>query len=168
MTHDSHGAKTATIKNLFDRSLAGETKRRILELHPHSQRLWGKMTVAQTLAHCTFGLEMAMGVINPRRAPLPAYVMGLLIKPLAFGNDKPMRRNSPSSPELFSADHIKCDFERERGYLIATIDSQRGTGEHSSAHSSVKAPISSDQERIVFTLCLTSTNKSRRTLHLSA
>jgi hypothetical protein len=33
-----------------------------------------------------------------------------------------MRRNSPSSPELFSADHTKCDFERERGYLIAAID----------------------------------------------
>jgi hypothetical protein len=48
--------------------------------------------------------------------------MGLLIKPLVFGNDKPMRRNSPSSPELFSADHTECDFERERGHLIAAID----------------------------------------------
>ena len=52
---------------------------------------------------------------------VPGNVMGLLIKPLVFGNDKPMRRNSPSSPELFSADHTKCDFERERGHLIATI-----------------------------------------------
>jgi hypothetical protein len=33
-----------------------------------------------------------------------------------------MRRNSPSSPELFSADPTECDFERERGYLIAAID----------------------------------------------
>ena len=63
-----------------------------------------------------------MGLINPKRAPFPANVMGLLIKPLVFGNDKPMRRNSPSSPELFSADHTKCDLERERGYLIAAID----------------------------------------------
>jgi hypothetical protein len=36
----------------------------------------GNMTVAQTLAHCTSGLEMAMGVINPKRAPFPANVMG--------------------------------------------------------------------------------------------
>ena len=122
MTHDSHVAKTATVKNLFDSSLAGDTKQRIMELHHHSQRLWGNMTVAQTLAHCTSGLEMAMGVINPKRAPFPANVMGLLIKPLVFGNDKPMRRNSPSSPELFSADHTECDFERERGHLIAAID----------------------------------------------
>ncbi len=124
MTHDSHVAKTATVKNLFDSGLAGDTKQRIMELHHDSQRLWGNMTVAQTLAHCTSGLEMAMGVINPKRAPFPANVMGLLIKPLVFGNDKPMRRNSPSSPELFSADHTKCDFERERGYLIAACCSQ--------------------------------------------
>ena len=122
MIHDSLVAKTATVKNLFDAGLAGDTKQRIMELHAHSQRLWGKMTVAQTLVHCTSGLEMAMGVIKPKRAPFPANVMGLLIKPLVFGNDKPMRRNSPSSPELFSADHTKCDFERERGYLIAAID----------------------------------------------
>lgn len=122
MTHDSHVAKTATVRNLFDPTLAGDTKQRIMDLHPHSQRLWGNMTVAQTLAHCTSGLEMAMGGINPKRVPFPANVVGLLIKPLVFGNDKPMRRNSPSSPELFSADHAKCDFEPERGYLIAAID----------------------------------------------
>jgi hypothetical protein len=122
MTHDSHVAKTSTVKNLFDSSVAGDTKRRIMELHDDSQRLWGTMTVAQTLAHCTSGLEMAMGVINPKRAPFPANVMGLLIKPLVFGNDKPMRRNSPSVPELFSADPTKCGFEQERGDLIAAFE----------------------------------------------
>jgi hypothetical protein len=65
---------------------------------------------------------MAMGVIKPKRAPFPANVMGVLIKPLVFGNDKPMRRNSPSVPELFSTDPSRCDFERERGCLIAAID----------------------------------------------
>jgi hypothetical protein len=33
-----------------------------------------------------------------------------------------MRRNSPSSPELFAADATECDFERERGRLLAAID----------------------------------------------
>ena len=82
MAHDSHAAKTATVKNLFDSSLARDTKQRIMGLHHHSQRLWGNMTVAQTVAHCTSGLEMAMGVINPKRAPFPANVMGVVIKPL--------------------------------------------------------------------------------------
>ena len=130
MAHGSHVAKRATVKNLFDSSLTEDTKQRIMELHHHSQRLWGNMTVAQTLAHCTSALEMAMGVINPKRAAFPANVMGLLIKPLVFGNDKSIRRNSPSSPELFSADDAKCDFERERDCLIAAIDrfANKGAG----------------------------------------
>ena len=43
--------------------------------------------------------------------------------PLVFGDDKPMRRNSPCSPELFSAHTTQCDFERERDQLITAIDS---------------------------------------------
>src|SRR5215469_986220 len=121
MTRDSH-PPTAPVKNLFDSALAEDTKRRVMELHPDSQRLWGSKTVTQTLAHCTSAFEMAMGAINPKRAPFPISVMGLLIKPLVFGNDKPIRRNSPSSPELFSADQTDCDFDRERGHLIAAID----------------------------------------------
>ncbi|MFP5211715.1 MAG: DUF1569 domain-containing protein [Acidobacteriota bacterium] len=109
------------MKNLFDPTLAEDIKRRIMRLNPESERQWGTMTVAQTLAHCTAGIQMATGVINPRRASFPANVIGLAIKPLVFGDDKPMRRNSPSSPELFSADTGRCDFERERTQLIATI-----------------------------------------------
>ena len=80
------------------------------------------MTLAQTLAHCTSGMQMATGVINPKRASFPANVIGPLIKPLVFGDDKPMRRNSPSSPELFSAHHTQCDFERERAQLITASE----------------------------------------------
>jgi uncharacterized protein DUF1569 len=117
------------VKDLFNPTLVEDTKQRIMRLHPETERQWGSMTVAQTLAHCTSGMQMAMGVINPRRAPFPANVIGLLIKPLIFGGDKPMRRNSPSSPELFSADPSQCDFERERTQLVATIDSFANKGE---------------------------------------
>lgn len=122
MAHDSQGAETATVKNLFDSGLAGDVKRRVMELHPGSERLWGQMSAAQTLAHCTSGLEMAMGVLKPKRAPFPGNLLGVVIKPLVLGNDTPMRRNSPSSPELFPADPAKCDFARERGNLVAAID----------------------------------------------
>lgn len=122
-------AKMASVKNLFDSSLVEDTKRRMMDLHHDSQRLWGNMTVAQALAHCTSGLEMAMGLINPKRAPFPANLIGPLIKPLVFGDDKPLRRNSPSSPELFSGDPTNCDFERERGNLIAAIDRFAHEGE---------------------------------------
>jgi hypothetical protein len=115
------------MKDLFDRTLADDIKQRIMLLHPESQRRWGNMTLAQTLAHCTSGVQMATGVINAKRASFPANVIGLVIKPLVFGDDKPMRRNSPS-PELFSLDPTQCDFERERTQLIATIDSFANKG----------------------------------------
>jgi hypothetical protein len=110
------------MKNLFDPVLVADVKQRITRLRPDSERQWGQLPVALVLAHCTSGLQMAMGTINPRRAPFPANVIGLLIKPLVFGNDKPMRRNSPSAPELFTADPAQCDFERERDQLNRAID----------------------------------------------
>jgi len=111
------------MKNLFDPVLVEDTKQRILQLRSESERQWGSMTVAQTLAHCTSGVEMAMGVIHPKRAPFPANIIGPLIKPLVFRDDKPMRRNSPSLPELFSEEPTQCEFQRERSKLLTAIDS---------------------------------------------
>lgn len=110
------------MKDLFDPILVEDTKRRILQLRLDSERQWGSMTVAQTLAHCTSSIEMAMGVIHAKRAPFPAGLIGLLIKPLVFRDDTPMRRNSPSSAELFPADATKCEFTNERSRLIAAIE----------------------------------------------
>ncbi len=116
------------MKNLFDAILVEDTKKRILQLRPESEPQWGSMAVAQTLAHCTSGIEMAMGVIQAKRAPFPASLIGRLIKPLVFRDDKPMRRNSPSSPELFSAGSTKFDFISERSRLTAAIDSFASQG----------------------------------------
>lgn len=116
------------MKDLFDSAQVEGIKQRIMRLHPGSERQWGSMTPAQTLAHCTSGVQMAMGVIKPKRAPFPASALGVLIKPLVFSNDKPLRRNSPSSPELFPADPAQCDFDRERAHLITTIDTFAGRG----------------------------------------
>ncbi len=116
------------MKNLFDPAAAEDVKQRILRLNPESKRQWGTMTLSQTLAHCTSGIQMAMGTINPKRASSPASLIGLLIKPLVLGGDKPMRRNSPSSPELFSQDPTQCDFERERTELIAAVDTFANRG----------------------------------------
>ncbi len=116
------------MKDLFHPMLVEETKQRILRLRPESERQWGTMGVAQTLAHCTAGIKMAMGVIQVKRAPFPATLLGPLIKPLVFRDDKPIRRNAPSSPELLSADPTQCELERERSVLIAAIDSFASQG----------------------------------------
>ena len=110
------------MKNLFEPVFAESIKQRIMRLNPENAPLWGGMSPGQTLAHCTSGLQMATGVINPKRASFPANMIGLIIKPMVFGDDKPMRRNSPSSPELFSLLPSESDFGRERSQLLMAID----------------------------------------------
>jgi hypothetical protein len=110
------------MKNLFDPTQADEIRQRLMRLHPDSERKWGTMTVAQTLSHCTSAFQMAMGSVTAKRAPFPANVLGLVIKPLVLGDDKPLRRNSPSAPELFPADASGCNFEGERARLVAAVD----------------------------------------------
>ena len=109
------------MKSLFDPVLVKDTEQRISRLSSASRPQWGTMGLAQTLAHCTSGLEMAMGVLHVKRAPFPASIIGRLIKPLVFRDDKPMRRNSPSSPELFSAKPTQDDLEGERSRLLEAI-----------------------------------------------
>ena len=117
------------MKNLFDPVLLKDTHQRIICLRPDSERQWGQLPITQMLSHCTAGLHMAMGVINPRRAPFPNIVIGLLIKPIVFGNDKPMRRNPPSVPELFVPVSTKSGFDWERNKLSETVDRFASMGE---------------------------------------
>jgi hypothetical protein len=107
------------MKNLFDPATADEVKSRLLNLRPESERLWGTMNAAQAVAHCCGGLEMALGDTRPRRM-LIGRILGGLIKRLALGNDEPMRRNSPTVPELVVADARELDAERQR--LCGLID----------------------------------------------
>ena len=109
------------MKNLFDPVLVEELEQRILRLSPASRPQWGSMELAQTLAHCTSGLEMAMSELQVKRAPFPASLIGRLIKPMVFRDDKPLRRNSPSSPELFSVKPTQDDLEGERSRLLEAI-----------------------------------------------
>lgn len=88
-----------SMKNLFDVALANQVKQRVDSLRIDSERQWGKMSVAQAMAHCASGLEMALGEIRPRRA-LIGRLIGSAIKPKVLGNDEQFRRNSPTVSEL--------------------------------------------------------------------
>jgi hypothetical protein len=105
--------------NLFDGAIADGVKRRVRTLRADTPREWGTMTAPQVVAHCAIGMEMALGDVRPRRAMI-GRILGPVIKPLAFGDDRPMRRNSPTAPEMVVA--LDRDLERERERLVALID----------------------------------------------
>jgi hypothetical protein len=107
------------MKNLFEPQTTEEVKARVAQLTPDSQRQWGKMTVAQTVEHCCRGMEMATG-----ERPLPRVfigrILGPIIKPLALGNNAPMRKNSPTAPALIVQNEPEFTTQRER--LLGLID----------------------------------------------
>ena len=43
------------MKNLFEPATVEEVKQRMAQLRPDSERQWGKMNVAQMVAHCSWG-----------------------------------------------------------------------------------------------------------------
>ena len=53
------------MNSLFDVQTSQEITQRIENLKVDSPRQWGKMDVAQMLAHCAFSMETAIGDKNP-------------------------------------------------------------------------------------------------------
>jgi Protein of unknown function (DUF1569) len=107
------------MKHLFEPTAVAEVKARLRHLRADSARLWGTMSAAQAVAHCAGGLELALGEKRPPRVFI-GRLIGWIVKPLALGNEAPMRRNSPTVPEIVVADARDLDVERER--LLALID----------------------------------------------
>ncbi len=101
------------MKNLFEQETVDEVISRINKLQPASQRQWGKMDVAQMMAHCSTAMDMALGKLNP-----PRIFIGRLIAPFVksiFTNEKPFGKNGPTGKELVVAD--QRDFGREQEQL---------------------------------------------------
>ena len=107
------------MKNLFEPAEVDDVKTRIRQLDTSRRAQWGTMNVAQALAHCAASFHIALGEERPPRM-LIGRIIGRLVKPLALGNDAPMRKNSPTVPGLVITD--ERDLEVERGRLLNAID----------------------------------------------
>ncbi|HEV2324460.1 MAG TPA: DUF1569 domain-containing protein [Terracidiphilus sp.] len=114
------------MRHLFEADTVDEVHQRLQQLRPESRRQWGKMTVTQMLAHCSAGLEMAMGQVRPPRM-LIGRIMGPLVKPLALLENAEMRRNVPTARELVIAVDER-DFAKERTKLSELIASFAAAG----------------------------------------
>lgn len=105
------------MKNLFEKTDTEELLLRIDQLTPDSRPLWGKMNVAQMMAHCSVLLRIARGLDNPKRKWL-GIVLGWMIKDYYFGK-KTFPRNSPTDPSFIVAD--ERIFADEKQKLIEHI-----------------------------------------------
>jgi len=107
------------MKNLFEAARAEEIKERMALLRPDSERLWGKMNAAQAMAHCAGAMEMAVGDTQAPRM-FVGRLLGRIVKPMVFANDKPMLRNASTMKSLVIRDDRDLGKERER--LCKLID----------------------------------------------
>jgi len=106
-----------SMKNLFQLDAVDEVVSRIDKLQPAAQRQWGKMDVAQMMAHCSAALDMASGRLNPPRILL-GRLIGPFVRPI-YTNEKPFSRNNPTDKKLVISD--QRDFSREQEQLRVRI-----------------------------------------------
>jgi hypothetical protein len=105
------------MNNIFDECYAIEIIDRITQLGPDSQQKWGKMNVAQMLAHCSSFHDIAMGNSTSSRSWL-GMVIGKFVKPM-FYNDKPLPQNMSTIPTIMIVDNR--EFDKEKEILIQKI-----------------------------------------------
>ncbi len=110
---------------LFDPASTEKMLLRIESITPEAARQWGKMTVDQMLAHCAKGLEMAIGIIKPKRVFI-GRILGPLIRK-KYSDESPFGQHSPTSDELRMT--VPQNFDQEKQRLISLLKQFSSAGE---------------------------------------
>lgn len=117
------------MKNIFDKEVTEELIDRINKLTPATPAKWGKMNVAQMLAHSNVTYEM---IYEPEKHPKPKgfkrFILKLIVKPLVV-SDKVYKENNPTAPAFIIASEREFEFEKAR-----LIDYLNRTQELGGAH----------------------------------
>jgi hypothetical protein len=117
--------KSKVMKDIFDAAVVAELVERINTLTPSTPAKWGKMNVAQMLAHCSVTYEMIFEDKHPKSSGFMKFMLKLFVKPTVVG-DKPYKNNSRTAPAFVIAD--ERIFETEKVRLIAFIQKVQGLG----------------------------------------
>lgn len=109
------------MKNIFELQTTNEIIERINKLTPETKAVWGKMNVAQMLAHCNVTYEMIYDNKHKKAEGFKKFILKLLIKNIVV-NEKPYKRKSQTAPEFIITDTRNFELEKKRliEYLIKT------------------------------------------------
>jgi len=107
------------IKNLFDPAVKQEIVERINHLSPQTQRQWGKMDVAQMLAHLQVPVGVALGTHQIRANWLMKLIMPLFKK--ALYDEKPWKQGLPTDKSFIMTGSAR-DFEQEKSNLLELLN----------------------------------------------
>ncbi len=113
------------MQNLFTSKGAQTTIDRINKLTPKTSPQWGKMNVAQMLAHCNVAYDMSLTDQFTKPGSFKKFMLKMFVKNAVVGS-KPYPKNGRTAPEFLIAD--KRDFETEKKKLIDYINKVQNLG----------------------------------------
>ena len=113
------------MKNFFDQSVSDKTITRINLLSNASQPKWGRMTVAQMLAHCSVMFEMIFSDKHPQASFLKKIFLKVFVKNIVIG-EKPYPKHLATTAQFLITDSKQFDDEKER--LIGLINKTQKLG----------------------------------------
>lgn len=111
--------------NTFDPATTERVIARVEKLTPDSQPLWGKMNVAQMLAHLNVAYEMAYDLIEVKNNAFTKLMLKLFVKSLVVG-EKPYKKSSRTAPAFLITD--SREFEQEKNKLIDFVQKTEANG----------------------------------------
>lgn len=106
-------------KNIFDKDVLQEVKNRIHSLTPDSKPQWGKMNVAQMLAHCNVTYEMIFTDKHPKPNAFVKLMLKLFVKSKVVG-ESGYAKSSQTAPQFIISD--AKEFETEKARLLEYLD----------------------------------------------
>lgn len=109
---------------------------RIGKLQPNSKAVWGKMNIAQMLAHCNVSYELVYENKIPKPSGIKKLFLKFVIKPFVVG-EKPFRKNGKTAPEFLMVDKKDFEFEKKRlvDFLYKTQELGEGHFHNKESHS---------------------------------
>ena len=111
------------LPNIFDAQTSNELADRINKLANNSTPKWGKMNVAQMLAHCNVTYEMAFENQHPKPSGFKKWMLKAFVKPIVV-NEKPYKHNSRTAPEFLvpAAQDFATQKSRLLNYMQKTVE----------------------------------------------
>ncbi len=114
------------MKNVFNQNDSAELIGRIEKLNANTKAIWGKMSVAQMLAHCCVSYELVYDNKHPKPNAFKKFILKAFIKNLVV-SEKPYKKSSQTAPEFLIKDDK--NFETEKTRLINYIKKTQELGE---------------------------------------
>jgi len=106
------------MKNLFENQVNSGIISRVEKITQSTIPVWGKMSAGQMLAHCSVGLETALGDKIQKRFFI-GLLFGKMAKKQAFG-EKPSRKGLPTDKMFKINEDRNADDEKARLLTLIT------------------------------------------------